>query len=468
MESISQIINVPLAAHVAHGNTTQLSGFDLSSIVAFYTTLLCNPVFFGSLAVTIIGFIGYYLNSAYNTVKDAFWQRFIRTLDISNKYMEYQWVMDHINKHSTWQTANLSLESKLDYDDLGNGYMDRKFLPGEGTHYFYYKNQWIQVDRRTEKAERNSGERDVERVTLTTYGYNVPPDFWQNFLDEASREAIEAMSKGLSLYRADYEYWSMIDKPRKKRTLDSVILADGVKERLTEDIQDFLDSESWYNEMGVPYRRGYLLYGPPGTGKTSIVTALASHFGFNICIVSLNDIGMTDSTLSKLLNDPPNRSFILLEDIDAAFVKRDKDEEEKETKKKKKSDDDSDSDGDDDEPKCKRSSVTLSGMLNALDGVASCEERIVFMTTNHKDRLDSALIRPGRVDCEQFVGHCTTSVIEKMFKRFYKWASEEQYEEFIKTVGTLESTISPAQLQRHFTRYKNRPEAAIENYLHIQ
>ncbi|KAI1708068.1 ATPase family associated with various cellular activities (AAA) domain-containing protein [Ditylenchus destructor] len=217
---------------------------------------------------------------------------------------------------------------------------------------------------------------------------------------------------GLSLYRADYEYWSMIDKPRKKRTLDSVILADGVKERLTEDIQDFLDSENWYNEMGVPYRRGYLLYGPPGTGKTSIVTALASHFGFNICIVSLNDIGMTDSTLCN--------------------------------------------------------SVTLSGMLNALDGVASCEERIVFMTTNHKDRLDSALIRPGRVDCEQFVGHCTTSVIEKMFKRFYKWASEEQYEEFIKAVGTLDSTISPAQLQRHFTRYKNRPDAAIENYLHIQ
>uniref|UniRef100_A0A915E138 Mitochondrial chaperone BCS1 n=1 Tax=Ditylenchus dipsaci TaxID=166011 RepID=A0A915E138_9BILA len=470
LPNMNSMSHIPLASSGSN-STHLLNNLDFAAIIAFYTSLLSNPVFFGSIVLSFVGLVGYYLRSAYDTVHRAFWDRLVRTLEITNENMEYEWIMDHINKHSKWQTTNLSLNSKLDYDSHGQGFMERKFLPGQGTHYFYFKSQWIQVNRTVEKPDKHyRGQATSETVTLSTYGLYTPPDFWKDFLSEAARESLEAMKKGLSIYTAYYENWDLRDKPRKKRTLESVVLAEGVKEALSEDLQDFLDSEDWYNEMGVPYRRGYLLYGPPGTGKTSFITALASHFGFNICIMSLSDRTMTDSNLSKLINSPPTRSFILLEDIDAAFTKRDKDVKRKNKKKKAKQEEDEEyseesSDSDEDG----QSSVTLSGMLNALDGVASCEERIIFMTTNHKDHLDSALIRPGRVDCEAYIGHCTHTMMQKMFKRFFKTANDQHCQHFLEAIiGIEHKNVTPAQLQRHFIRFKNKPEAAIDQIAQIQ
>uniref|UniRef100_A0A915E020 BCS1 N-terminal domain-containing protein n=1 Tax=Ditylenchus dipsaci TaxID=166011 RepID=A0A915E020_9BILA len=271
-------------------------------------------VFFGSIMLSILGLIGYYLQSAYSTVHTAIWDRMVRTLEITNENIEYEWIMEHINKHSKWQTTNLSLNSKIEYDDHGKSFLDRRFLLGQGTHYFYFKGQWIQVTRTVENNKKNS---KSEIVTLSTYGIYIRSDFWKNFLNEASEKQLDAMERGCP------------------STLFVMMSGtDGVKEALTEDLRDFLYSADWYNKMGVPYRRGYLLYGPPGTGKTSFIAALASHFGFNICIMSLSDPLMTDADLSRLLNTPPTRSFLLLEDIDAAFTKRDKDSKKKKKRKK--------------------------------------------------------------------------------------------------------------------------------------
>jgi hypothetical protein len=63
--------------------------------------------------------------------------------------------------------------------------------------------------------------------------------------------------------------------------------------------------------------------------------------------------------------------------------------------------------------------VTFSGFLNALDGVASGEERVIFLTTNHIDRLDPALIRPGRVDLASFVDDAVPEQARTLFTNFY-------------------------------------------------
>lgn len=122
-------------------------------------------------------------------------------------------------------------------------------------------------------------------------------------------------------------------------------------------------------DMGIPFRRGYLLYGYPGTGKSSFIRALAGELKVHLCLVSLNDKNMTDEDLNSLLNNAPPRSILLLEDVDAAFAQRDNGET--------------------------ASRVTFSGLLNALDGVGSQEGKILFMTTNKINLLDPALIRPG-------------------------------------------------------------------------
>jgi mitochondrial chaperone BCS1 len=107
-----------------------------------------------------------------------------------------------------------------------------------------------------------------------------------------------------------------------------------------------------------------------------------------------------------------------------------------------------------------QSSITLSGFLNALDGVVASEERIIFMTTNHPERLDPALIRPGRVDVNEYLGHASHYQMKEMFLRFYG-GSEDRAEEFAKTISAA-APISTAFLQGLFVSNKERPEDALK------
>jgi chaperone BCS1 len=164
-----------------------------------------------------------------------------------------------------------------------------------------------------------------------------------------------------------------------------------------EDVEDFIARQQWYVDRGVPYRRGYLLYGPPGSGKSSFIKALAGELDLDIAIINLSERGMTDDKLVHLLTKLPARTILLLEDADAAFTNRRQ----------------VDADG------YAGATVTFSGLLNALDGVAAGEERIAFLTTNHIDRLDEALIRPGRVDMTVRISEATRHQAAEIWDRFY-------------------------------------------------
>ena len=107
--------------------------------------------------------------------------------------------------------------------------------------------------------------------------------------------------------------------------------------------------------------------------------------------------------------------------------------------------------------------VTFSGLLNTLDGVASTEERIVFMTTNFLNRLDPALIRPGRVDFKHKIGYADSNQVERMFRRFYPDEPCSSVRRFTDGIEALKHPKSMAQLQGYFMRYKTDPNAALEN-----
>lgn len=104
--------------------------------------------------------------------------------------------------------------------------------------------------------------------------------------------------------------------------MQSVVLDEGVKERIVDDVRAFMARGRWYSDRGIPYRRGYLLHGPPGSGKSSFVQALAGELEYNICVLNLSERGLTDDKLNHLLANAPERSIVLLEDIDAAFSGR--------------------------------------------------------------------------------------------------------------------------------------------------
>lgn len=195
----------------------------------------------------------------------------------------------------------------------------------------------------------------------------------------------------------------------------------------------------------------YLLHGPPGCGKSSYITALAGELGFSICLLNLSERGLSDDRLNYLLNVVPERSIILLEDIDAAFVSREDTAAQKAAYEG-------------------LNRVTFSGLLNCLDGVASTEARIVFMTTNYPERLDPALIRPGRVDFKEYVGYCSRYQLEQMFKRFYEKSTTGDggvsditayQKEFAERVLATGRNVSPAQIQGYFMMHKMSKESEV-------
>ena len=176
---------------------------------------------------------------------------------------------------------------------------------------------------------------------------------------------------------------------RPRRTLDAVTLETKLKDELVADIKAYLEQKTrkYYSNRGIPWRRGFLFHGPPGTGKTSFTTALAGHFKLDVYVMSLSATTLDDQRLQSLFGNLPTRWIILLEDIDSVGIQREemRTTAKKKGKKPKKLDENGDPVGDD------PSGITLSGLLNVLDGVHSVEGRIVILTTNKPDTLDDAL-----------------------------------------------------------------------------
>jgi chaperone BCS1 len=197
-------------------------------------------------------------------------------------------------------------------------------------------------------------------------------------------------------------------KVADKRDISTVILNDKQKGELLKDVEGFLDPDSqlWYSNRRMPYRKGYLLHGPPGTGKSSLSFAIAGISGLDIYILSLS--ALTEASLRSLFAMLPSRCVILLEDIDAVSSNRSEDSLRIATGSSSK------------ESKSVGGKVSLSALLNVIDGVASQEGRILIMTTNYIERLDEALIRPGRVDKKVELGLADKQMTADLFCVVFK------------------------------------------------
>ncbi|MCJ1345927.1 hypothetical protein MMC31_004137 [Peltigera leucophlebia] len=306
-------------------------------------------------------------------------------------------LVESVMRRLTPRMHHLSIETEKIERPNGSVQTQFSLIPGPGKHILRYKNTFLMVNRvrETKSMDFQMG-KPWETVTLTTL-YSQRQIFEDLFV-ETHRLAQQSTEGKTIVYTSRSTNWERFGEPRRKRSIESVILDKGIKERILTDVQDFLDSSKWYYDRGIPYRRGYLLHGPPGSGKSSFIQALAGHLDYNIAILNLSERGLTDDRLNHLLTIIPKRTIVLLEDADAAYSNR-------RTQ--------ADADG------YRGANVTFSGLLNALDGVASAEERVLFLTTNHISRLDSALIRPGRIDMTVRIGEATRWQASGLWDRFY-------------------------------------------------
>lgn len=396
-----------------------------------------NPYFAAGGGLMILGTGLAVARSGIIKASRVLYRQMIVDLEIQSKDKSYAWFLTWMAKHPQRVSRHLSV--RTNYIQHDNGSVSTKFslVPGPGNHWIRYKGAFILIKReRSAKMIDIANGSPFETVTLTTLYRDK--HLFDDILNEAKDIALKTTEGKTVIYTSFGPEWRKFGQPKAKRMLPSVILDSGIKEGILDDVYDFMKNGKWYSDRGIPYRRGYLLYGPPGSGKTSFIQALAGELDYNICILNLSENNLTDDRLNHLMNNMPERSILLLEDIDAAFNKRSQTGEQG-----------------------FHSSVTFSGLLNALDGVTSSEETITFMTTNHPEKLDAAIMRPGRIDYKVFVGNATPYQVEKMFMKFYP-GETDICKKFVNSVKELDITVSTAQLQGLFVMNKYAPHDALK------
>jgi len=298
--------------------------------------------------------------------------------------------------------------------DLDTTLLDERpaLIPAQGRHWFWHAGRPFIVYLYRADEKKSRAQRRTEWFTFVTLGRK------QIFLQRFVHLIVECHRKKVAqtslLYIRDDGYWERVLN-YTPRALDSVILRSGEKEHLVQDIKNFRASRQRYARLGVPYHRGYLLYGPPGTGKTSLVSALADHFGMPVYVISLTEFN--DKTLMNAIHGVPRNSVILFEDIDCMKTGNARPGQQDAAKR-------SSPPAPDDKPNsADQFGVTLSGLLNVLDGFSAPESVLFVMTTNQIETLDRALLRPGRIDYRLYLGKAAKEQKIELYRRFFPQSS---------------------------------------------
>ncbi|KAL9598284.1 MAG: hypothetical protein Q9219_004585 [cf. Caloplaca sp. 3 TL-2023] len=315
------------------------------------------------------------------------------------------------------------------------------FQPYFGTHRFWHNGRYYEFERRNKSVLGSSWGggsmlKEDEYIKLTCIGRSTQPlkalikEARDHYLDKEKTCTVVRRPAPKEMRGRGRNVWNRVAS-RPSRPIETVVLDHEQKERVLQDINEYLHPKTavWYANRGIPYRRGYLLAGPPGTGKSSLAWAIAGVFGLDIYCISLVDPTLTEEDLGVMFTSLPRRCVVLLEDIDAAgLVKRDEsatveEPTDKDTSEAAKL-------GAEISKAIKASQekggkakevqgISLSGLLNAIDGVASHEGRVLLMTTNFPEKLDEALIRPGRIDMKVAFTKATRGQMSELFIRMY-------------------------------------------------
>lgn len=179
------------------------------------------------------------------------------------------------------------------------------------------------------------------------------------------------------------------------KTFENIYLDGQITEDLKKDLDTFENSKEIYDKYGIRYKRTYLFHGEPGTGKSSLSLAISNYTKRDILSINMSK-DMTDSNLITLISNRPNKSIVLFEDIDCLLDDINRIEEAKEKEVK----------------------ISLSCLLNILDGIYTPNDVIFIITTNNLDKIDNAIKRKGRTDILMEIKRPTPELIQNLKVRF--------------------------------------------------
>lgn len=343
------------------------------------SNLFHNPVYGPMMIIWFTGVSAFLLRDAPKKLFEFLTQYFTVSLTITDS--GYTSITNHYNSFLKWaltqkgigklcrnfvlKTTDLSI-----YEDQANS--STILGIGYGLTFFIFKKRLFWIHQY--KLDSSGSERIKTEITIRGLSRN------KNLLEEMISEfQYKKNNEQLSSYEWDSnsKCWEMLSI-LPKRNIKSVILKKDIKEKLVSDIDFFLSNRDWYESRGLNYKTSIILEGPPGTGKTSTIKALASYFDKEVYIVNLNM--MNDSSFPKALSSVKKGSFVVIEDFDSVDTTHSRTEQ----KDKAVSNEDN--------------TLSLTTILNTLDGIVALDGIVIFLTTNHISKIDDALIRKGRID----------------------------------------------------------------------
>ncbi|RDA87599.1 hypothetical protein CP532_3941 [Ophiocordyceps camponoti-leonardi (nom. inval.)] len=460
------------------------------SVVLTFLGLLWALVRFGVRVYDLFGLVfdRYFTCAMYVSEHDHIYMQLMKWLSHQRTISTSRFLMAQTVWKSAWEdedehdnSLTWTSDSYLNFSNHAARSKPR-YVPALGSTGFWHAGTYFRLNRKKENLFDNSmfsPMKSVEEIRISCSGRSIEPI--KRLLADAKAFYYQDTYRKTTIYRPkpkgqrqEGSMWQQVAR-RPVRPMSTVVLDAAQKHAVMNDVNEYLHPATprWYASRGIPLRRGYLFHGPPGTGKTSFSFALAGVFGIDIYVISLQDVNVTEEDLATLFTRLPRRCIVLLEDIDTAGLRRDvtdvvangvpkgKKQNGSKTKERKQTKDESEAsssstDSESEERtrrrkrrdakkdgKSKSSStstaegISLSGLLNAIDGVASHEGRVLIMTTNTPESLDPALVRPGRVDVQVAFTNASGVQAAELFRRMYELSSSRRMSD---TKGKTDAT----------------------------
>lgn len=418
----------------------------INSIISHYNAVTRMNPLVATLAIPIIGGLMYYLKN----LPARLWRMIIRyttvTMSMNNAgydgnidayHLFDKWFMQSGYKRFSrnffmfrqWREELFSEETYTPYR-LGIGF---------GYHYFFYEGRLFWFSKR--KLDSSGAEREKEEIIIRTFGLNNSVFERLTSLFNEKRAGADTISIH-SLSGKDG--WKEIGElPR--RNINTFCMNQELRESIVKKIQHFIDNRDWYYKKGLTYKTSFLFYGPPGTGKTTLSRLLGMNFKRDIYQLDLSRV-TNDSLVTALATIRPG-SFLLMEDIDQAGNA---------ARKRKKAT--TNSEAEILSEVMSSGGLTMSGLLNAIDGVVGLDNVIIIMTSNHPEDLDPAVRRKSRIDNEYLIDELTQVEVFQYFEQMYDEATEEQHTRALSFLSKNEIRLPGCEVENAF---KENPDSPI-------
>ena len=388
----------------------------------------------------------------------------------------YQNRMDAVIHFATTLPAMKSLLSVTHHD-----YLPNEYEPVELDSDVYFELQDMRL---------HEGQLEIVKFKLFCYEHDV--QHLQLFIDNCNLDYERRMANklGSNRYFFDQVVHSKVkgtqnplptshllytkSKFTTNRTFDNVFFEE--RKHVEGRTKFFLENRAWYDKKGIPYTLGFMFHGPPGTGKTSSVKAIANEGRRHIINVQLSEIKTKTQLQHLFFNDeihvyngvntekytiPVNERLYVIEDIDAmgdTVLRREwKKPQGPETKPKNEEDAWLSR-----EKEAEKETIDLSFLLNLLDGTLEANGRILIITTNFPERIDRALIRPGRIDMIVKFKKCSVEIVREMIHAFYDKNIH------VPDNPELNYKWSPAEVNQILFRNFEKPRAAIQELISLK